>query len=256
MHLMDKLNQIINESTSDRMEYWFADFVKSHFDQVGEMTIEDLAKSCQTSTSSISRLINQFGYENYKAFRHDCAYNAKALKQHMILSQDVSPLHLTPGNIDHYFNQRLLSFLKAIQKKDIEFVRDVFDYYPKIYLISMVSMNIVTQHIQLSLSYTHREKVIIIVNDYTQLASLSKEDCVIVFSNTGNIFKGENRVGRHLLHCQAYKLLLSAVEDPSLTYLFNHCIPVFKNAAQPQSLANSQIYVHLMFFFIEMVLTS
>lgn len=256
MHLMDKLNQIINESAPDRMEYWFADFVKCHFDQVGEMTIEELAKCCQTSTSSISRLINQLGYENYKIFRHDCTFNAKALKQHSILSQNVQPLHLTPDNIDRYFNQRLLPFLNAVQKKDIEFVRDVFDYYPKIYLVSMVSMNVVTQHIQLSLSYTHREKVIIIVNDYSQLTTLSKDDCVIVFSNTGNIFKGENRVGRYLLHCPAYKLLLSAIEDPSYSHLFNHCIPVFKNAAQPHNLENSQLYVHLMFFFIEMVLTS
>lgn len=255
MHLMDKLTQILNDYPSDRMEHWFARFVKSHYDTVGQMTIDDLAKACNTSSSSISRLINQIGYENYKAFRHDCEDNVKSIHWMIKQSEGQPHFHLDTHNIGQYLNQIVAPVLTDIDQRDVIKARKIIEHYECIYLVSSMTMNAITQYIQFQCTYSYKNKIVIVVHDYEVLSKLKKEDCVIVFSNLGSIFKNGSHLNRYLLKSSAHKVLITSVGHDNRIELFDETIRIINADHPPVSINHSQIYIHIMFFFMEMVLS-
>ncbi len=68
---LERLLAYYNTSPPDSMQSAIVRNILTHVQEIGDLTIFDLAELCFTSAPSISRLVRKLGYKNYSYFQKD-----------------------------------------------------------------------------------------------------------------------------------------------------------------------------------------
>lgn len=96
---------ILNNTYTQDTNYTIAKYIASHYNDVKNMSIRELANACYTSTSSINKFISCLGIDSFSSFkkRMISSYNIRrnqAKKRFQLLSEDKIYLeiqHFNPG---------------------------------------------------------------------------------------------------------------------------------------------------------------
>ena len=94
MTAMERLLTFYNAMSSDSMQKVALKNILVHFNEIGELSIFELADLCYTSSASISRLVRKLGYKNYSYFQKDILDNTSQYERH---NRFISPESVPKG---------------------------------------------------------------------------------------------------------------------------------------------------------------
>ncbi len=243
MYLLDSLTTMINKSSRDEPRYWFACYVLEHTADVADMNIEVLAKNCNTSAASVSRLVTELGCENYRAFREHCRLFANSYAN--LREQSVDAGAMRPDNVRNFMERELLPSLTAIPMEAVCQVADFLE--GDVYLVGMATMRAITTKLQAYI-WMNEERKIFLPNQTGELRTLQEKDHVIVFSGTGRLFI-ETDLVENLKATRARKMLLTTTKNDNAAsmQLFDEIVRI------PAETGSTWLIHHLYSFFIDMV---
>ena len=100
--IVDKLNVIINSYDEQSTKYVISQFIINNIEKVPNMSINEIAQSCHTSKSQISKYIQSLGYVNMADFKDDCRDYMSGIKRtnkkSFYLSEDIKKQYISFTN--------------------------------------------------------------------------------------------------------------------------------------------------------------
>lgn len=205
MYLMDQLVLVGNTTAPGDSLRAFVDYVYHHFDDIKDLTIEELARACALSAPTVSRLVSKLGYESYRSFREQCA----ALAQSYGASRNgYDHFRLTPGNVVETLGNTVAPALAAVTEDQLDlFLRYLLPERASAYVIGLANMHAVAEGIQYAVA-GFRGHDILAPGNFRSILNAHPEDTVVVLSGTGNAFLSTN-LGELLRRCRARRLLVT-----------------------------------------------
>lgn len=205
MHLMDQLVLVSNSAGPGDSLYAFADYVYHHFDEIKDLTIEELAQACALSPATVSRLIGRLGYASYRDFREQCA----ALTRRYDEARDgYDHFRLTPGNVEETFSRTVAPALARVTDDQLDlFLEYLLPKPATSHIIGLANMHAVAEGIQYAVA-NYREDSILAPSNFGDIRHAGPDDRVIVLSTTGNAF-WRTGLTEFLRNCRARRLLVT-----------------------------------------------
>lgn len=249
INIMTQLNTLISSSNPSDISFIFASYVKGNLKNIESMSIDEIAQICNTSSSSISRLVSKMGFSSYKAFRKECTETLKLIRSNRSSNVTSAKQYgLSINTIDSFFDEYLIPQLKKIKQENID---KMFQWFGNdhLYLFGSLDIHFVLEEIQVALA-ARPTGAPIVLSDVSTISSLKKDDVLIVVSVVGNSINTE-KAKTTLKKCKAKKYLLttSLCQSDELIGLFDDSIQL------ETTIRNTTINNYLIRFFIEMVQT-
>lgn len=220
--IVDKLNVIINSYDEQSTKYVISQFVINNIDKIPNMSINQIAQSCHTSKSQISKYIQSLGYVNMADFKDDCfAYVSgikRTNKKAFYLDEDIKRQYIS------FTNQKLSSLQYTIDHLDMNqltrFISDMKDSH-RIFVYAHGHARTMCTYIQNELTTKQKETIICDV-DFVKNYNFNENDLLIFISVNGNTFYYDKRVMYHILHSPVKTWLITCKEELSFSknYLY------------------------------------
>lgn len=245
MNLMDQIVLTGVDAAPEDPAYALADFIYHHFDEVADLTIEEVARECSLSPATISRLVRKMGFTGYREFRDQCAslrdsYRAgKTGHDHF---------RLTPRNVQETLERSLGPAAASVTDAQLDlFLSYLLRDGGMSYVVGLANMHALAMSIQFAAASTRRRYTILAPSSLRELRRATGDDAVITLSGTGNAFR-DTDLADHLRTCPAQRLLVTTSNfDP--TGLPVNDVIVLRSPAR-QHLVNN----YLMQLFVDMAL--
>ena len=220
--IVDKLNVIINSYDEQSTKYVISQFVINNIEKVPNMSINQIAQSCHTSKSQISKFIQSLGYVNMADFKDDCFDYMSGIKRtnkkSFYLGEDIKRQYIS------FTNQKLSSLQYTIDHLDMNqltrLISDMKDSQ-RIFVYAHGHARTMCTYIQNELTTKQKETIICDV-DFVREYHFNKNDLLLLISVNGNTFHFDKRVIHHILHCPVKTWLMTCKEDIHFTknYLY------------------------------------
>lgn len=246
MYLMDQLVLIGNTHDPSDSMCAFADYVYHHFDEVADRSIDEVARASALSAPTVSRLIKQLGYPNYRAFRDQVRVLAD---QYRVAEQQRKPFAFTPDNAAETLARDIAPALSAVTDAQLDlFLRYLLPPAGTAYLVGLANMHALAIEIQFALAGFHRNDAIA-PRSFALLENIRPADTLVVFSSSGNIFRSSD-LAQRLRACPASRLLVTTpnLDDGGRNLAFHDTIVL---AANPRAHLVGNYVIRL---FVDMAL--
>ena len=244
INIITQLNTLISTSSPSDISFIFASYVRGNLNSIENMSIDEIAQVCNTSSSSISRLVSKMGYSSYKAFRKDCINALESIRLMRNNNNEyVQQYGLMPNTIDRFFNDQLIPLLKETKTSDLE---KMFTWCNQshLYLYGTLEIRFILEELQARLS-GGKYGAPIVISDLNSIQSFGKNDCLIVFSVVGNSINDTKSI-EYLKKCKAKKYILKTTLNTIDSSVFDDSITLYSN------INNGIINNYLIRFFIDM----
>lgn len=187
--LLVRLIDVINEYSEDSTFYSIAYTMLLNFDNLQNLSINDVANLCHVSKSTISKFVRSLNFEDYSDFkaeayfkenRFNSDYNYVANIQQYIANQDANTY------IDKVIQD--IEIIKNIDMTVIRKIAQIIYQYPKVTAFGTLFSQLGALDLQYKLVYNHKF-IMSYVNDVKQdeyLKNNSEQGVVIIYSNSGN----------------------------------------------------------------------
>ena len=186
--IVDKLNVIINSYDEQSTKYVISQFVINNIEKVPNMSINQIAQSCHTSKSQISKFIQSLGYVNMADFKDDCFDYMSGIKRtnkkSFYLGEDIKRQYIS------FTNQKLSSLQYTIDHLDMNqltrLISDMKDSQ-RIFVYAHGHARTMCTYIQNELTTKQKETIICDV-DFVKNYNFQKNDLLLFISVNGNTF--------------------------------------------------------------------
>lgn len=244
MNLMDQIVLTGVDASPEDPAYAFASYVYRHFDEVADLTIEELAQECSLSPATISRLVRKMGLPGYRQFREQCArlrdsYHASEVGH--------DHFRLAPDNVLETLTRSLGPAAARVTDTQLDlFLSYLLRDGGASYVVGLANMHALAMSIQFAVS-AYRGYTIFAPSNFREIVRATRNDTVIALSSTGNVFR-DTDLTEHLQACGTRRLLVTTSNlDP--TGLPVHDVIMLRSPAR-QHLINN----YLMQLFVDMAL--
>ena len=221
--LMNKLNDYLYHAKQNDINHFIARYIKMHIDVIEKMTINELADECFVSKAKISSFCKALGYDNFIAFKEDCAKETK--KKMIVLETQKENLEIDfQDHLHRAFQIMENNLLKINQNQIDEIVKDI--YKAKcVYLYCIAYSNLLCHYVQYEFDFLGKE-VIILDEKLKNDGAMKAGSLLIVVSIEGHALDSQ-RILRQLSKFSVNKWIISTdmVKKKTLTY-FDHCLTV------------------------------
>lgn len=102
-----------NRLEKDDMYHKITGILLKHINQIGEMSIQDAADLCYTSTATISRLVKRAGYERYNVLKEEAKQQCA---NYFRENRAISPEALAGADAAHVYLQTVVSMFEALDQ--------------------------------------------------------------------------------------------------------------------------------------------
>lgn len=224
MMLMNKLNDYLYNTGQNDINHLIAEYIKKHIDVIENMTINELANACFVSKAKISNFCKALGYDNFIAFKEDCA---KEMKMKMIVLENQKE------NLEIDFQEHLHRSMRIIENNLLKINRYQIDALIKdmyiadcVYLYGIAYSNLLCHYVQYECDFLGKEVIILdekLKGDYV----IKERSLLIVISIEGHALDNNQRILRQLLKFSVNKWIISTdmVKKKNLEY-FDHALTV------------------------------
>lgn len=244
MHLMDQIVLAGNNATRDDSLYAFSDFVYHHFDEVKDLSIEELARRCALSPATVSRIVGKLGFESYRAFRDQCAV---LTRRYHDAERDHDHFRLDPGNVEDTLARTVGPAAARASDEQLDlFLSYLLPEGATCHVVGLANMHILAEWVQCAVASFHNHDVLAPAN-FRNLSRARHDDTVIVLSATGNAFN-DTDLAQILRACPARRLLVTT-SNFNCRGLPVHDVIVLRSPTR-QHLINN----YLMQLFVDMAL--
>lgn len=249
INIMTQLNTLISTSNPSDISFIFASYVKGNLKNIESMSIDEIAQVCNTSSSSISRLVSKMGFSSYKVFRKECSETLKMIRANRQNTYESKKQYgLTPNTVDTFFNDYLVPQLKKIKQSDVEKMGQWLSN-DRLYFFGSLDIHFVLEETQVALA-SRPSGSPIVLSDITSISSLKADDHLIVVSVVGNSINTVKAMNT-LKKCKAHKYLLTSSFCP-----LKNTLELFDDVIQlDTTILDATINNYLIRFFMEMVQT-
>lgn len=248
INIITQLNALISTSNPSDISFIFASYVKGNMKNIEKMSIDEIAQVCNTSTSSISRLVSKMGFRTYKDFRKECKEALEGMRSYRsINARSAKEYGLTCHSIDSFFNNLLIPLLHKIKQSDVDKMSKWL-LNSNLYFFGTLDIHFILEELQATLS-GRPTGAPIVLTDLGKAQSLKKNQCLIVISVLGNSIQSPRAI-EQLKKCQAKKYLVTSRPEKIDLSLFDDMIQLPYNET-----GNTTINNYVIRFFLEMVQT-
>jgi DNA-binding MurR/RpiR family transcriptional regulator len=196
MSVVLKINEMKDQLTNSEQK--IANCILDNSHEVYNMSIHELANSCNTSSSSIVRFCRKMGFDGFKEFKIELAKDvADSEKNKDIVYEDVSVddsiqaviNKISSGNIKSIENT-----LELLDSYEVEKAINALDKANNIYLYGIGASGLVAMDFQYKLMRINRN-AFMYLDSHTQLSTsvnIQKDDVAVGISHSGKtleIFK-------------------------------------------------------------------
>lgn len=181
------LLELINNESSDAVDYIIARYLLDHFDQLDSASIQDISDACGVSKSTMSRFCRKAGLEDFQEMK-DQLHNAKLKPSYKFNV----PMHGTDGKgYLQAVSEQVLRLDAALDYQKIDtLVKEIYESRNIILLGSMQAMNPAV-NLQQDMLFSH--KVMRVPSMFSlQINAIERarpQDLLICFSNSGQFFE-------------------------------------------------------------------
>lgn len=222
--LSNKLNDILNTTYTNDIYHTICHFIKSHIDDIPNLSIDEVAKQCYVSKSMVSKFIKKLGYESYKDFKEDCEIYIASLK-------DKEPfITETFSSVVQGANELANDIIHGLENGKSLLDNDLIN---KISIDLSNCSNVIAIGHGLSREFCGILQyyldflgipVMVSDSDFERQAMMNDNTLIIVISAQGNLFRYNNHLVQRINKCKQKKWLLTT--NPSANGMSNTiCVP-------------------------------
>lgn len=180
--LMNKLNDYLYNTEHDDINHLIVKYIKKNINRMDTMTIDELASACYVSKGKISKFCRSLGYDNFIAFKDDCA-NCVRVKS-IVKEKQNEGLDIAYKEHVHKSLSMIEDNLSKCDTESInQFVREMMDA-KYIFLLGISYSNLICKYIQYEFDYFDKEVIVMdekLQKDY----EMKKNSLLLVVSVEG-----------------------------------------------------------------------
>lgn len=221
--LMNRLNDFIFSSDADSIDHMIACYMKNHFNVIHTMTIDEIANGCFVSKAKISSFCKKLGYENFIAFKDECARDTKEKGSVVLHIEENSAItfqdhiRMSMGKIENgltHIDPKIIDTL-AYQIHQVEYI----------YAYGTGYSNLLCRYFQYDCDFLDK-KVIILDEKLHKEVPIQKESILLVFSVDGSCFKFDTRLTGKLMKYPFQKWIITTdtIQKDLLTLFGNSLV--------------------------------
>lgn len=204
--IINKLNNLLNNTSHHDINHVIGKYIKKNLDQVGYMSIKDLADATYVSQAKISKFIKTLGYDNFIAFKDDCR-DMVAIKG-LVLENQKENLSLTYKNhVIASIDTIKMNLLNMDETSIEKLVKDLYKA-DEIYLYGNAYSYMLCQYFQYESDFLDK-KVIVIDELVTRDYVMKDHSLMIVLSVDGHSLNSNKRELRKILKFPVKKWLIT-----------------------------------------------
>lgn len=187
--LLVRLIDILNEYSENSTFYNIAYAMLLNFDQLQNLSIQDVAKMCHVSKSTISKFVRVLNFEDYSEFKAEAFFKENRFNTNYNYAANIQSFIAKQGT-DKYID-KIIQDLEMIKELDLDIVAQIAKMiykYPKVIAFGTLFSQLGALDLQYKLIYNHKF-IRSYVNDIKQddyLKNNHEEELVIIYSNSGN----------------------------------------------------------------------
>lgn len=204
--LMNKLNDYLYNSDHDDINHMIAKFIKKNMNGIGHMTIDEFSSACFVSKAKVSKFCRTLGYDNFIAFKDDCAKESQTMN--IVVYQQKNGLEIE-------FHKHLRQSLKVIENNldkidchHIDLLVSEMNKADYIFLYGVAYSNLLCKYIQYECDFLNKEVIVLdekISKDYV----MKDRSLLIIVSVDGYGLEYDRRILRKLNKYSANKWIIS-----------------------------------------------
>lgn len=191
--LLLRLLILLNDKDVDSTDYFIAKTLLMNYHSLSEMSINEVAKMCFVSKSTISKFIRTINFENYADFREAAIFKENRYGFSLNYNQNI--MNFVEGNnFDTYFDivkNDIDDLKKNIPIKEIQKLANLLNNYKNIAAFGLLFSEFAALDLQGKLAYNGKF-ISTNLDDVKQDVFIknSKEDTLIIlYSNSGLYFE-------------------------------------------------------------------
>lgn len=220
---MNKLNNCLYNTDHNDINHLIAKYIKKNINNISQMTIDELAKACYVSKGKISKFCKILGYENFIAFKDDCAKEVKTKK--LIIENQRKNLDIEFQKYIHHSMSVIERNLCEINQLDLKkLVKDIAEA-SYIFLYGINYSNLLCQYMQYESDILGKD-VIVLDENLNKNYNMKEKSLLIVISIDGHVYEDNQRIIRKLKKYPAKQWILttSAVNQKLLIDFNNYLV--------------------------------
>lgn len=190
--LINRLNDYLYNTDHDDINHHIVKYIKKNMDQIGTMTIDELAAACYVSKGKISKFCKMLGYENFIAFKDECSQEVKV--KSIVIEKQSKGLELEFKEHVHHSLRVIEQNLCESNLASIDLLVKEMKEASHIFLLGISYSNLLCRYIQYECDYFDKE-VIVIDEKIHKEYEINENSLLIVVSVEGLGLEHE----RHLL---------------------------------------------------------
>lgn len=217
--LMNRLNEQLYMTSHTDIDHIIAKFIKQNLDDIGKMSIEEVATCCFVSKGKISKFCRSLGYESFIAFKDDCIKETQI--KNKVITRTGENLEL-----DYliHLNHSLDTIYQNLSQLNLEKTNHLIEKIQRarqIYLYGVAYSNLLCKYIQYELDFLDKE--VIIMDESLQKDYIHPDDSLlIVVSVGGNGLANNQRLFNRLMRYPVEKWILTTDRtNPALLKSFH-----------------------------------
>lgn len=187
--LYNRLLIVLNEEDPESTYYYIALTMLWHIEKLSELSINQLAKLCTVSKSTISKFVRHIGYEDFADFRYATVFRDNKYGYSFNYVNNVMG-YIEDKSLDSYILTVQHDILSTYQSLDWGAVdRLVWDLakYRRVAAFGLLFSETAAMDLQAKLAY-NRKFIVTNLNDLKQdrfIRSAGEDTLIIVFSDSG-----------------------------------------------------------------------
>lgn len=203
---MNKLNDILYNTEHNDINHLITKFIKKNIDDIENMTIDELARACFVSKAKISKFCKTLGYDNFIAFKDDCAKEMKTKK--LVLENQ-------KYNLDVEFQEHIHNSLKTLENNlcliDYHIINSLVNEINEaqyIFMYGVAYSNLLCQYMQYGCDFLDKEVIVLdekLKKDYV----MKEKSLLIVISVDGHALEHDHRLFYKLMKYPVKKWIIS-----------------------------------------------
>lgn len=188
--LYSRLLIILNEESSDSTYYHIALQMLRLFEELGKLSIGELAELCSVSKSTISKFIRFIGYEDFADFRYASIFQGESKYGYQTSYVDNVMNYIEQTSLDSYMltlqQDISATYMDLDWQKVDRLVRDIA-HYEKVAAFGLLFSETAAMDLQAKLAY-NKKFIVTNQNDLKQeqyILNAGEDTLLIIFSDSG-----------------------------------------------------------------------
>lgn len=220
--LMNKLNDYLYNTEQDDINHLIVKYIKKHINDIENMTIDELANGCFVSKGKISKFCKILGYDNFIAFKDDCAKEVK--RKSVVIENQKEGLELEFKEHLHKSLCVLERNLMQCDPKDISLLVRKMIEADYIFLLGTAYSNLMCKYLQYECDNFNKDVIVMdekLHKDYV----MKKKSLMIIVSVEGLELEHERRLLNKLNKYPVEKWIITTdVVNDKMIKKFDHSI--------------------------------